>query len=295
MGCLKLSYYQKTKNFQVVYGGKYLVENNAQRCISVDPLADKYPYHSPYMAFADNPIFFMDTDGQDFTVPDKQTRRQVMKILKQTFGNTHGFTFKGNQLVHNGSEYKGSPDQNMIFTYFNEQIVSNSNIDYTFKGFNYGGFIAHNGTYYDVGPSNALTVTTVNPDFSLKTTTAASYFLRGTLRNPDPRYDEGVKSNKATVFWHEVAHPIGWFITGLNRDENNLDLNAAHQKWTVGFENVVRHILFGTNQFDRSGKAHGLETSPGNVYPGSSGSDDFKFDNYDVRPETKDEKQQSSG
>jgi len=275
--------------------GARIYDPRLGRWWGVDALANKHPDIAPYVYTANNPIFFVDRDGEDFIVHDKKTQRQVMRILKQTFGKTHGFTFKGSLLVHNGSKYYGSPDQNMVFSYFNEQIVGNTNINYTFLGFNYEGFTAHDGIYYDIGPSNALTVTSVNADKSLTTTTAVSYFLRSALRDPDPSRDEGVKSNKASVFWHEVGHPIGFFITGLNKDEHNIDLNAEHQRWTVGFENVVRHILFRTNQFDRSGKNHGLETSPNNTYPPSKGSDDFKFDNYDVRPETDEEKNTGHG
>jgi len=63
MGCLKLSYYKKTSPLKVVYGGKYVAVNNAQRLLSVDPLANQFAQWSPYSSFANNPVTLIDEDG----------------------------------------------------------------------------------------------------------------------------------------------------------------------------------------------------------------------------------------
>lgn len=47
--------------------------------LSIDPLASKYPYYSPYSAFGNNPILYVDNDGQEniiylVNLPDKSAK-----------------------------------------------------------------------------------------------------------------------------------------------------------------------------------------------------------------------------
>jgi hypothetical protein len=48
----------------------------------VDPLAAKYPMMSPYMAFADNPIYYLDKDGREFWIGgDRKQAEEDVKSL----------------------------------------------------------------------------------------------------------------------------------------------------------------------------------------------------------------------
>jgi murein DD-endopeptidase MepM/ murein hydrolase activator NlpD len=63
MGCLKLTYQNNSKHLKVVYSNAFALENNAQRFLSVDPLAAKAPGWTPYRFCFDNPIYWVDKDG----------------------------------------------------------------------------------------------------------------------------------------------------------------------------------------------------------------------------------------
>jgi len=62
MGCLRLNYDYPKKLVQwEVKSGKKVV----QVCISVDPLSDKYPSHSPFNYCLNNPLKYIDPNGME--------------------------------------------------------------------------------------------------------------------------------------------------------------------------------------------------------------------------------------
>ncbi len=73
---------------------------------SVDPLAAKYPNLSPYVAFADNPIFFVDTDGRDiFPTTD---------FKKSNYNKAHLYLMDNNSVYKELlSKYENSPSFNL--------------------------------------------------------------------------------------------------------------------------------------------------------------------------------------
>lgn len=65
MGCLKLTYNQAFETpLKVVYRTREAEQKNVQWFLSVDPLAHEFPWQSPYAAFNNNPIIFIDPDGR---------------------------------------------------------------------------------------------------------------------------------------------------------------------------------------------------------------------------------------
>jgi hypothetical protein len=57
------------------------------RWLSIDPLAAKYPYLSPYVGMADNPILFSDGDGRDIIITNvtaEQARSFAARITAST-------------------------------------------------------------------------------------------------------------------------------------------------------------------------------------------------------------------
>ena len=67
MGALKLTYYQTKSPLKIAYSkANKEGEKVVQRFLSTDPLAGDFPNWSPYVAFADNPIYYVDPDGKKF-------------------------------------------------------------------------------------------------------------------------------------------------------------------------------------------------------------------------------------
>lgn len=87
MGCLKLSYQTNETALKVVYGGKFFEQKSAQRFLSVDPLAHKFPWQSPYVAFDNNPINKIDPDGRAAMPPSTHTDENGNVIAVKDDGN----------------------------------------------------------------------------------------------------------------------------------------------------------------------------------------------------------------
>ena len=64
MGCLKLTYQTTEQPLKVVYRTEGAEQKSVQRFLSVDPKAAQMPAWSPYAAMANNPILYIDPDGQ---------------------------------------------------------------------------------------------------------------------------------------------------------------------------------------------------------------------------------------
>lgn len=64
MGALKLTYYENNNPLKVAYRSTEAEKKDVQRFLSVDPLAHEMPSWSPYSAFFDNPIKYIDEDGR---------------------------------------------------------------------------------------------------------------------------------------------------------------------------------------------------------------------------------------
>lgn len=98
MGCLKLKYFENPSPLKVVYRANEAEQKPAQGFWSIDPLAGKNNHLSPYHAFNNNPILYVDPDGQDNVIylimlPDadgklpKLDAKKIVRLTNKTFKN----------------------------------------------------------------------------------------------------------------------------------------------------------------------------------------------------------------
>ncbi|NOQ26252.1 MAG: hypothetical protein GQ564_12885 [Bacteroidales bacterium] len=116
MACRKLTYQNLETPLKVVYKKPIENEKGVQRFVSVDPLASKFPFYTPYQYTGNNPITFTDLDG------------------KETIDNdTTGVKTNGQQNSMSHSTYTENKDENgNISSRTSEKTSLNQNEDGTF-------------------------------------------------------------------------------------------------------------------------------------------------------------------
>jgi RHS repeat-associated protein len=92
MGCLKLTYQNFEPSLKVVYKNLSFEQNNAQRFLSVDPLAHKFPHISPYAFVENNPINLIDPDGREPIKPYVGTAAMFRALLNNSPSKVGGYT-----------------------------------------------------------------------------------------------------------------------------------------------------------------------------------------------------------
>ena len=73
--------------------GARIYDGRIGRWLSVDPLADKYPSHAPYIFSANNPVLVLDVDGRDWIIStsiDSKGNKTVTIKLTAAIVNTSG-------------------------------------------------------------------------------------------------------------------------------------------------------------------------------------------------------------
>jgi len=107
------------------YAGARMLDHDIIVWGSLDPLAKKYPHLSPFNYVSSNPVIYTDPNGKEIVAKDAKSKALVLSTMKYAFGENHGFSFKGDRLVHNGitpSDLKEG--QQVMYTYMSKAVES---------------------------------------------------------------------------------------------------------------------------------------------------------------------------
>ena len=100
------------------YGARYY-DPRSSIWLSVDPLAEKYPGWSPYIFCANNPLLYIDPDGQEIIVANKADQGTVLKMINSKALGTFAFNKSGHLYLA-----KSGGDSSKFSTYYSLQLVS---------------------------------------------------------------------------------------------------------------------------------------------------------------------------
>jgi len=216
-----------------------MLDTRLGRWWSVDPESKLYPNHSNYIYSGNNPILFIDPDGDYYYAYTKKQQRQTIKLMKTTFGKNHGFSFNASgQLIAGSVSFQWSKEQRLLHGLFVENIVNSSADHIEFRGKNQKSVNISGRSFPVIGAAGFL-----NP--SKRITYVAINNNKGIV---PPLYDDGTSSAPSIdlMFWHEIGHPIA----------NALFTNITDQfKFTIDFENLAGEILEKGYSY-RSGSTH---------------------------------------
>ena len=106
MGCLKLTYQNFESPLKVVYKNLSFEQNNAQRFLSVDPLASERSWVSPYNFVQNNPVNRVDPTGAlDDWVQDADGNVRWDKDANSQATTKEGETYLGKTLTYTFNSY----------------------------------------------------------------------------------------------------------------------------------------------------------------------------------------------
>ena len=185
----------KEKDYETGYynfGARYYDPVLSGLFLSVDPMADKYPYISPYAYCAWNPIKLVDPDGKVVKSADKQSKSNIIHSLSKSEAKYVRFDKNGNiKLKRLNRCNSNSINFNALKT------LANSRTEYIFSTETY-----HIDLYNDVDLSNPYKKEGVN--------TRGVTLMPGNDQNPSP--DNNV-----------------YVITSSDLSDEDQVLNLAHE------------------------------------------------------------------
>ena len=217
---------------------------------SIDPLFKTYPHLSPYNFAANNPIYFIDIDGEKIIVPEKADRTAVLKMINSKAAGTFGINAKGELYVIKKEGAKG------FSTYYRDQLIAGIEADKTIdiniknkigKRPTLSGdgksMVKDNGEAFDVDKKSSGGVT-----FGKNGTNQIVYISGNENKNLKDTEGKPLEDKPADILAHElVGHAVPKLLnkTGGNavEDENKVrketgsklrEASPAHKESTTG-------------------------------------------------------------
>ena len=261
--------------------GNRLYDPRTGRWFKSDLKAGKYPFFSPYIFVANNPLYFIDPDGKDLYAATKKDQRMALSALKSAFGSDHGFKFDKNGKLYVDKDVYYSLDNDnkkVLYEDFVKEIVDNTSLElhtfYTDNAIDENNQPTRLNKNGNLGGSDMEISWTIFPPFNGFTNSDPKAYGRlyvGTY-NGKMEIDKNVGKDhlgwmyKSDLFWHGIGHQITNLKYGADtRVPQNLSVVIKLGKETMGFQNLYRTA---TNKIPATGNDQHK--------PDASGSDDSK-------------------
>jgi RHS repeat-associated protein len=258
--------------------GARMYDNRLGRWWSIDKHFMKYPFTSSYNFGLNNPLYWIDPDGNDVYAANKKAQSMITRsfntVLKTTdFNEIYKFNKDGKLgfIMGNYDPSKFDPEQQLIIEEFNKHLVNNSNVSVVVHNSNLAVLTQDARALSLDGQGEATNVpqddASGKGDIDILITTKEKVLVNSINddigSNEPAGTDKLSKSNgEAINFFHGVGHAIN-FAKGLK------DNSPKHNKQTVGFENLARKVLGLT---ERKGESHGNISDP----EGTKGSEEYE-------------------
>ncbi len=191
------------------YGSRFM-DPVIGRWTSIDPHAEKYQALSSYAYVANNPLKFVDEDGKDIIIPQRD-RAQVTKYINSISSGTFAINSKGH--LYEVSSKGGGGKSTYYTTKLKEGIDSKTDIYITTDK----SYIAHDGTKWDVnhdaggGLTDPKEVTTTDKDGNIVNKIVSEHVVISGDANPNVEDQAGkpLHDTPADILAHElVGHAI---------------------------------------------------------------------------------------
>lgn len=225
--------------------GDRIFDPRLGRWLSLDPLMAKYPYFSPYIFTANNPIYYVDRDGREIIINYKDAR-----------GNNQSFTYKPKMAVsnypvhvkeaiktldaiHNISTVVNKPQDFNITDPSPQEVISNLAKATDFK-LNLN--VLTKEEWKKNNPSGLSDGETSNFLSSNEAEGTINWSPEiGVVEVDDQGKESGLTRSPMTILSHEIKHGFNLMkklTAGLKAIKDDNFKNAS-EKSAVGFENTV--------------------------------------------------------
>ncbi|HCN38040.1 MAG TPA: hypothetical protein DIS94_10065 [Bacteroidetes bacterium] len=209
--------------------GARMYDSRLGRWMSVDPLDNAYPYSTPYSGIGNNPISFIDSDGEKISGFWEYRNNHQVKLLIMELEKYTGLKL---EITRNGLKYSENSGATAFSPSMRKDLMKY--IDDTNKDVKFS-LTSKNGCFYkeDVVEGRAVSIIYFNFEYIKK--------MQDNVRG---KYLDKRTVGAALTFMHELGH---WFIPE-NEDlvrvpDQNPNLMSSVQGKQIPIDNTYRKEL----------------------------------------------------